>query len=148
MLPDMPRPIPVADVKVGERLEALYVTGRDVRDGMDVFAAIRGATDGTSGVRRTASGVVVPLLAIEHLADIKELDLRWSADAVRFVENRRSARTAYPRLVARLAELKADGLTTARALICDSNGLDVLDGAPDTQRRCDDDAQRLRTLRL
>lgn len=117
----------VADVRVSDSLEALYVTGRETGIGLDVLAAIkRGAAD-TVRFRRTANGVVVPSAVAGLLHDIQGLDLRWSPEAERFADNRRRAYAVHPRLVAALRKMKEAGAENARNLIVDSEGLSTLD---------------------
>jgi len=118
----------IADVRVGDSLDALYVTGRDLASGLDIFAAVKQSLLDAPGVRRSASGVVVPHQATTLLSDVQGIDLRWTAEARRFVENRRHARAAYPELAQALADLKAGGPEQAKTHIKDSDGLGVLDG--------------------
>ncbi|WP_294314030.1 DEAD/DEAH box helicase [uncultured Sphingomonas sp.] len=126
MLDTVPH-LPVAEVRVGDALDGLYVVPRDRASAREVFAAVRVATD-DGGAKRTASGTFVPMADAMSLRRTAGLDLRWSPDAVQFLENRARASQCYDSLVAELHALRERGPKAAAAAISDSDGLGTLDG--------------------
>src|SRR4051812_31259901 len=128
MAPEPQAAAVVADVRVGDSLEALYVIAREAGAGTDVLAAVKSAAPQAAAFRRTANGVVVPPASVEVLRNVRSLDLRWTPEAERFVDNRRRAYAAHARLVSALKNLKEAGVEGARELIADSEGFGTLDG--------------------
>jgi SNF2 family DNA or RNA helicase len=118
----------VADVRLSEKLDSLYLTPRDTANSVDVVAALKSALPPSASPRRSADGVRV---SADHAATIAQgvpdLDLRWSTDAQRFIQNRSVAAGAYPRVLERLRALKEGGPEEARRQIPDSAGLSILD---------------------
>lgn len=121
------RPLPVADVRVGDSLDGLYVVPRDTSQAREVFGGVQAAS-GDSRARRSASGTFVPAGRAGILRQMPGLDLRWSPEADRFVENRSRASRSYDGLVSRLRALREGGPDAAAELISDSDGLGTLDG--------------------
>lgn len=119
--------VAVADVKVGDTLDGLYVSSREASRIHDILVALRAAAGGVS-LKRSASGIYVPHHLAPALDRVTGVDLRWTSEARRFVENRRRAIAAFPGLIERLRDLKVEGSEAARLTIYDSDGLNVLDG--------------------
>ena len=118
----------VADVRVSDTLDALYLTPRSAGQGIDIVQALRDAFPDLASLRRSADGVRVPArLAAALLSDVAGLELKWTADALRFASNRQRASAAWPGLAEALRTIKDGGPDRARRSICDSAGLDVLD---------------------
>ncbi|ESY43050.1 hypothetical protein X747_11045 [Mesorhizobium sp. LNJC384A00] len=116
-----------ADVRVGDGLDGLYLTGRDSRDALGLLATVKAALGGGNSVRRSANGVFVPHQLAGELERTDDLILRWTPEARRFVENRRRASEVFDVAVRHVQRLKAEGSGAARAEVEDSAGLAVLD---------------------
>lgn len=116
-----------ADVRVGDGLDGLYLTGRDSRDAIGLLATVKAALGGSNSVRRSANGVFVPHQLAGQLERTDDLILRWTPEARRFVENRRLASEVFDEAVRHVQRLKAEGSGAARAEVDDSAGLAVLD---------------------
>lgn len=114
-------------MRVGDALNGLYVVPRERTLARDIFGAVRTATGG-GGARRTASGTFVPMREAVTLRRTAGVDLRWSPEAERFVENRAFASERYDSLVAELHTLRERGPAIAEVTISDSDGLGTLDG--------------------
>jgi len=119
------RPI-AADIRVGETLDALFVTPHDPAQGTSLAAVLKRSLP--VALRRTGDGLRVPTdVAMRLPTQVPGLDLRWASDACRFIENRRSATAATPGLLRALQLLKQRGVEYATQLIADSAGLTTLD---------------------
>jgi len=118
----------VADVRVGDGLEGLYLTARDPAAAVSLLAAAKVAAGGDSAVRRSANGVFVPFQLAHRIKRDGALDLRWTPEARRYVENRCSASASFPEVVSHVQRLKVEGPAAARKEVRDSEGLEVLDG--------------------
>lgn len=117
-----------ADVRVGDGLDGLYLTARDPGAALSLLATVKAALGGNGTARRSANGVFVPFHLAGCIEDEGLLDLRWTPEARRFVENRRNAAASFGQVVSHVQRLKAMGPAAAREEVCDSEGLDVLDG--------------------
>jgi SNF2 family DNA or RNA helicase len=127
MLPERdPKFSAIADVRVGDSLDGIYVTVREPGAAFEVLRALRAATGGAA-LKRSASGVHLPYALADALNEAEGLDLRWSPEAQRFVDNRHKAADAFPILLERLQVVKAAGPIAAVEEIRDSEGLEVLD---------------------
>lgn len=116
-----------ADVRVGDGLDGLYLTGRDPRDAAGLLGTVKAMLGGASSVRRSASGVFVPHQLAHQLERTEDLLLRWTPEARRFVENRRRTSEVFDEAVRHVQRLKAEGPNAARTEVEDSAGLSVLD---------------------
>jgi SNF2 family DNA or RNA helicase len=116
----------VADVKVSEQLDAVFVTPRERGRGGDIYAELR-KNVGSGVPRRTAEGIRIPAERVAALRDTPALDLRWTAEAERFVQNRELLARHIDAQFKAVDEIKHKGVSHARGLIADSAGLDVLD---------------------
>lgn len=116
----------LADVRLGDRLDAVYVTPRDPSASLEVLTELRAAVGGGS-LRRSASGVRVPAASAMDLDRARGVELKWSPEARRFVENRHRTAAAFAGAVRRLHELKVVVPSRAQQEVSDSGGLGVLD---------------------
>ncbi|MER9368397.1 DEAD/DEAH box helicase [Mesorhizobium sp. M0518] len=116
-----------ADVRVGDGLDGLYLTGRDPADAIGLLATVKSALGASNSVRRSANGVFVPHQLAGQLERTQHLILRWTPEARRFVENRRRASEVFEEAVRHVQRLKAEGSDAARTEVEDSAGLAVLD---------------------
>lgn len=119
----------VAEVRISEALDALYVVPRDSADALTVLHHLSTALPATIKLRRSASGIRIEHEDALRLGwSVPGLDLRWSSEAKQFLINRKHAASAYHDVHAAIERIKAGGPEMARLLIADSDGLDVLDG--------------------
>lgn len=116
-----------ADVRIGDGLDGLYLTGKNPGDAVGLLATVKAALGGDASVRRSANGVFVPHRLAGYLEQVPDIVLKWTPAARRFVENRRRASKAFDEAVRHVQRLKADGPDMARAEVEDSAGLEVLD---------------------
>lgn len=117
----------VADVNVAENLEALYVTPRDHADRLVIAAAVRAAMQGQH-LRVSAKGVVIPAdLAHRFPTQVVGIDLRWTAEALVYKENRSKARKHHAELFAAVTALKEGGRHHAEQYLDQAAIGDILD---------------------
>jgi SNF2 family DNA or RNA helicase len=116
----------VADVRVSEQLDAVFVTPRGPSSGSEVYAELRRSL-GPGFLRRSAEGIRVPAENVTALEGTPDLDLRWSAEARRFQENRQFVATQVEAQLETVKEIKEKGVVHARALIADLSACEVLD---------------------
>jgi SNF2 family DNA or RNA helicase len=117
-----------ADVRLSDRLDSLYLTPRDASRGVDIVRALKAALPKSATPRRSADGVRVSAEhAVEVAQGIPGLDLKWSVESKRFVDNRARAQHAYEGQLEGLRQLKQGGAAHARTLLTDSAGLSTLD---------------------
>ena len=118
----------VVDVKVSEKLDALYFVPREPKQVPEFARRVRQLFPDGKAPRRTAEGVCFPAMRAAAIADEPpNLDLHLSDDAEIFLENRRKARQIYPSILSEVAKIKTGGAEYAFKLIEDSQGLKVLD---------------------
>jgi SNF2 family DNA or RNA helicase len=118
---------PSAELRVSDRLDALYLSARGSEGDLSL-AELIGSRVPHAVMRRSANGIRVSAAAAEEIASaVPELDIKWSADARRFIANRSDAARAYPDVLSRLRAIKAGGAELARQNIYDSAGLETLD---------------------
>lgn len=116
-----------AELRVSERLDALYLSAGGPEGDLSL-AALIGSRVPHAVMRRSANGIRVSAAAAEEIAAaVPELDIKWSADARRFIANRAGAARAYPDVLCLLRAIKEGGAEFARQHILDSAGLETLD---------------------
>ena len=126
MRPDAAQKL-IADVRLGDALDALYIVPRVPQEALDLLTSLKCYVAPGTKMRRSADGIRVPIID-EFIRPIPGIELKWSPDALRAVENRKRASEHYPMILKTLGELKsADGLALARQMISDSSGLSPLD---------------------
>jgi SNF2 family DNA or RNA helicase len=117
----------VADVRVGENLDALYVVPRDLRYTVPIVKLLREAL-GDAKVRTSGLGIAIPSTIVHQLPmKLDSLELVWTSDAVIYRENRRRIQTHHARLFAELGALKKQGAKYANSATTDLLDRDVLD---------------------
>ena len=117
-----------AEVRVTENLEALFLVPERGK-GQTLLRAVRHEL-GELGVSiaRTAEGVRVPAELVGHLYEFgSHVDLAWTGESRRFVENRRYVASGHARVFAALQRIRNEGAALAERMIADSDGLRVLD---------------------
>ncbi len=116
-----------AELRVSERLDALYLSARGPEGDLSLAELISSRVP-RAVMRRSANGIRMSAAAAEEIAAaVPELDIKWSADARRFIANRAGAALAYPHVLGRLRAIKEGGAELARQHILDSAGLETLD---------------------
>ena len=118
----------VADVRMSDVLDTLYLTPRDPGQGSDLVRMLKKALPDAAVSKRTADGVRISASHAAHVfGRLEDIDFRLNADTERFVANRQRADAAHPHLLARLRDIKARDPEVAVTHIPDSAGLGVLD---------------------
>ncbi|MCG3133012.1 MAG: hypothetical protein HMLKMBBP_00098 [Planctomycetes bacterium] len=119
---------PVCDVRLGETPDRLVVTPRAPDDVHRVVRALRAVPD-IGRVRVAAEGL--SLASTDAIAILEgvptTIDLRWSEEARRAVENRRQAVASHSRVLREARAIASGGRVTAEAYLADVDGLEPLD---------------------
>ena len=118
-----------AELRPAETLDALFLVP-ERGEGTALLRAVRsGLGSKGAGVTRSAAGVRVPV-ALAGLLDghVSEVEMRWTPEARRFVENRKHVAAVHARVFEALGQIRSGGPSLARQMITDSDGLGVLDG--------------------
>jgi SNF2 family DNA or RNA helicase len=116
----------IADVRVSEQLDAVFVTPRRMDSGSEVFADLRKVL-GPGVLRRSAEGIRVPGDSVRSLRDSHALELRWTAEAERFRDNREFVARQVETQLRVVGQIKERGADYARAMLAECSGMDVLD---------------------
>ena len=118
----------IADIKVSEKSDALYISPRDPVQGSGLVKLLKAHLPDGALPRRTAEGVRIPTACgAQVTSGIPGIDVRSDSETTRFLANRAKAGQAYPKLLDELNRIKEGGSDVAQCLIPDSEGLDVLD---------------------
>ncbi len=97
----------VADVRLGDDLAQLYLTPRIRTTVGELSSLVRAALPGVKP-KRQPQGLTVPARVGAHLAEgIPGVDLRWTEEAIRFVDNRRDLAARHQRFREAAGELAA-----------------------------------------
>lgn len=116
-----------ADVRTADVMDRLVVTPRQRDAVRSLSRAVRESLPGVK-VRQSADGVWLASTDAEALLSVGgAIDLRWSADARIFAENRRRARSVHGRLREALRDLIARGRAAADTHVPLRDGYEVLD---------------------
>ena len=95
---------------------------------VNVMGQLRDILPNDVRIRRSVDGIHIPSSQAHHLLrSPAEFEIRWSASARRFVENRRTAHRLHGITLCALTDLRADGLNLAKCLVADTSGADILD---------------------
>jgi len=117
----------VADVRVSDLLERLVITPRQVTDYHTLNSLLRNAFSGVR-VHRSADGLWIAAEDVSALLDTEvAADLRWSAEAKLFAENRLRVRQRHQQLYEEVSTIRSEGQAIAKTYLTDIDGLDVLD---------------------
>ena len=117
-----------AEVKPTATLDAVFLVP-ERGEGIQLLRAIRTCL-GEQGVHvtRTAEGVRVPAAVAGRLDELfTGVQVIWTPEARRFVDNRQFVATVHPKVLSALLRIKREGTTVAAPMIGDSDGLGVLD---------------------
>ena len=117
-----------AEIRPTENLNALFLVP-DPGEGTMLLRAVKAGL-GREGdhVTRSAEGVRVPALLSGRLDDLATtIELQWTPEARRFVENRHHVALVYPKVFAALQNIRREGAGLAEGMITDSDGNGVLD---------------------
>ena len=116
------------EVRASETLDALFLVA-DPSQGTALLQAMRNrlGDDGFS-LRRSAEGVRVPPAIAGRLDELgQEIQMSWTPEARRFIENRLHVASVHSEVFAALLRLKREGYLLAKQKISDCGGLGVLD---------------------
>ena len=118
-----------AELRPTETLDALFLVP-ERGEGTSLLRAVRrGLGPQGAGVTRSAEGVRVPVPLAGRLDElVSEVEMSWTPEARRFVENRRHVASVHPGVFEALRRIRREGLRLAKQMIADSDGLGVLDG--------------------
>ena len=117
-----------AEVRPTETMDALFLVPEH-GEGTTLLRAVR-ASLGPQGVRvtRSAEGVRVPAPLAGRLDELaSEVELTWTPEARRFVDNRRHVASVHPEVFAALQRIRREGASLAEGMIADSDSFGVLD---------------------
>ena len=118
----------VAEVRVSDVLDVLYLTPRDPGQSSELVRLLKQALPDSAIPKRSADGVRISAADALHVFDrVQDIEFLLHADSERFVTNRQRACLRYPHLLTGLRDIKAGGPEVAAEHIRDSAGLDVLD---------------------
>lgn len=116
------------EVRVPESLDALFLVPA-AGEALALLKLVR-SRFGEQGqtVKRVTEGLRVPASAAAALVRLKnDIELQWTPEAQRYLENRLKVAAQHPGVYSKLQEIKAGGADFAAQLIADSEGLGVLD---------------------
>lgn len=117
----------IADVRVSDLLERLVITPRQVTDYHTLSGLLKNAFSGVR-VHRSADGLWIAAEDVSALLDAEvAADLRWSAEAKLFAENRLRVRQRHQQLYEEVSTIRSGGQAVAKTYLTDIDGLDVLD---------------------
>ena len=117
-----------AEVRPTEALDALFLVP-EPGGGTKLLRAVRAGL-GPQGARvtRSAEGVRVPAPIAGSLDElVSGVEMTWTSEALRFVENRRHVASVHPEVFAALLRIRHEGASLAERMIADSANLGVLD---------------------
>ena len=116
------------DALVSESLDALILRCRPGCDEVDAVNILRNTLPEDAVMRRSAEGIKINsgYINLSQHTD-PDLDIHWTITAHRYVSNRKRVHQVYPSVQAALGKLKTGGLSLARQMISDSEGLNILD---------------------
>ncbi|WP_325314649.1 DEAD/DEAH box helicase [Microcoleus sp. PH2017_28_MFU_U_A] len=116
-----------ADVRISDLLERLVITPRQVTDYHTLSGLLRNALPGVK-VHRSADGLWIAAEDVSALLDAEvAADLRWSAEAKLFAENRLRVRQRHQQLYKEVNTILTGGQSVAKTYLTEVDGLDVLD---------------------
>jgi SNF2 family DNA or RNA helicase len=115
-----------ADVRISDRLDAVFLTPRSRDNAHELMQSVRGRT-GPIQMRVTANGVMVPAHVAHRLTQVADFPFNWTAEARRFVSNRERARGAHTRLLREVQSITGGTVDEARRRLAGVSGVDVLD---------------------
>ena len=117
-----------AKVKPTDTLDALFLVPEH-GEGTTLLRAVRAGLGSQGvGVTRSAEGVRVPAPIAGRLDElVSEVEMIWTPEARRFVENRRHVASVYPEVFEALLRIRREGVKLAQRMIADSDSHGVLD---------------------
>lgn len=116
-----------ADVRLSDLLECLVITPRQITDYHTLSGLLRNALPGVR-IHRSADGLWIGAEDVSALLDAEvAADLRWSAEARLFAENRLRVRQRHQKLYEEVSTIRTGGQAVAKTYLTDIDGLDVLD---------------------
>ncbi|RCJ16861.1 hypothetical protein A6S26_32425 [Nostoc sp. ATCC 43529] len=116
-----------ADVRVSDLLDRLVITPRQSTDYHALSGVLKDALPEIR-VHRSAEGVWIAAQDVDALLDTEvAADLRWSAEAKLFLENRIRVRQVHQQLYQQVSRIRVGGRDIASIYLTDIEGLDVLD---------------------
>ncbi|MBL1202457.1 MAG: DEAD/DEAH box helicase [Nostoc sp. GBBB01] len=116
-----------ADVRVSDLLDRLVITPRQSTDYHALSGVLKNALPKIK-VHRSAEGVWIAAQDVDALLNTEvAADLRWSAEAKLFLENRIRVRQVHQQLYEQVSRIRFGGRDIASIYLTDIEGLDVLD---------------------
>jgi SNF2 family DNA or RNA helicase len=116
-----------ADVRVSDLLDRLVITPRQTADYHVLSGVLKDALPEIR-VHRSAEGVWIAAQDVDALLNTEvAADLRWSAEAKLFMENRIRVRQVYQKLYQQVSRIRVGGRDVANTYLTGIEGLDVLD---------------------
>lgn len=116
-----------ADVRVSDILDRLAITPRQAADYHALSGLLKDALPEVR-VHRSPEGVWIAAQNVNALLNAEvAADLRWSAEAKLFAENRLRVRQVHQQLYEEVSRIRTGGQALAKTYLTDINGLDVLD---------------------
>lgn len=116
------------DVRVSQLLDRVVITPERVEDNMDLFNILQQALPETR-VHTSAEGYWLGAHDAPALLEVGAgFDLRWGAEAFRFVENRQRVKITHQRIAQEIKAIQRGGQQLAEDYLADVTGLEPLDG--------------------
>lgn len=116
-----------ADVRVSDLLDRLVITPRQTTDYHALSGVLRDTLPKVR-VHRSSEGVWIAAQEVSALFDVEvAADLRWSAEAKLFAENRQRVRQVHQKLYEEVSTIRVGGRDVAKNYLTEIEGLDVLD---------------------
>ena len=117
-----------AQVRSTETLDALFLVPEQ-GSGTALLRAVRaGLRTQAARLTRSAEGVRVPAPISGRLDELaSKVEMTWTPEARRFVENRQHVASVHPEVFAALQRIRTEGASLAERMIAESDGLGVLD---------------------
>ena len=117
-----------AKVRLAEALDALFLVPEN-GEGTILLRVVRaGFGPQGSRVTRSAEGVRVPATIAGRLEElVSGVEMTWTPETRRFVENRRHVSKVHSKVFAALLRIRRDGVSHAEGMVMDSDCLGILD---------------------
>lgn len=118
-----------ATVRLSETSDQLFLVAEHGRHEVALLRLLRDCLDPDRKIlRRTADGIEVPTNLVCRLFELDpRIEVVWTVETRRFVENRRRLRSVHSRVFESLQRIRREGAPYAKSMIVDSAGLEVLD---------------------
>lgn len=117
-----------AETRLADSLDALFLVPGS-GEGTALLQAVKNnLIPDEAKATRSAGGVRIPASAVAQLDELTDgIEIVWTPEARRFVENRRRIATRHAAAFGALQRIRREGADLAERMISDSDGLGVLD---------------------